>query len=580
MKRITILYCFFLMLISSAMFAQTIESLKLNEQKTVYLEAGQAFKYHVSLKKGQHAAIKVKQKSVGISYAVYSPKDSLMCFDDFNAINQTEIINIMATETGNYRVEIFWDYGRPQKGEFIIVWDTLEETGNTPKQKADQLMKSWYSQNEPGAAVVVLKNNQVVYKNAIGLANMEYKLPLTSSTSFELASCSKQFTGFAIAMLIDKGLISLEDDIKKYFPELPDFGKKITIENLVYHTSGLRNSDAMRISMGMHFDDITTTDMVYKILCSTTELNFTPGERYSYSNPNYNLLAMIIEKVTQQKFSDWMNENIFRPLDMKNTHIKDDIKKLIPNKASSYKEVEYGFDVNVENFTEIGSASVYSSIDDLAKWVNNFSTKKVGGEKVFQLLNRKTKLNNGEEFKYYAFGNGFGSHKGTYKIEHLGLVLGYRTAIVRYPDQNLAIVYLSNDNNDVTYSRYWKVANLFLQNLKSQPLNPVKFPDLNEFLAKTMPLKVEKCPVETKEYEGHYYADEMNIHYKLINQEGILTLVTYRFDYIYLKWEKADIFSSNYEDYKRGFEFIRDNDGKITSFKLTGGEKGVLFKKM
>jgi CubicO group peptidase (beta-lactamase class C family) len=570
----------FLLSVTVAIAQQPVEILTLNNSQTVYLEAGQIFKYNLNLKKGQFASVKILQRSVGIGYAVYAPNDSLINYDDLNALYQTEIVTIYASRSGNYRLEVFWDYGKPQSGEYSIVWDKLETSGKTAPLRAEQLMKSWYRPDEPGAAVAVVKDGKVIFKSTIGLANMEYDIPIKNNSSFELASCSKQFTGFAIAMLVDKEMISLQDDIRKYLPELPDFGQVITIENLIYHTSGLRNWDAMSNAMGFTQEDILTVDMVYKMICNTSGLNFTPNKQFAYNNTGYNLLALIIEKATGQKFGDWMSANIFIPLRMKNSLVRDHIEKIIPGKAGSYKKDKNRFVTNPDNISVMGSTSLYSSIDDLVAWVNNFESGEVGGKKVLELLQRKAKLSSGDTLGYYAFGNGFGNRKGISNIEHLGLVSGFRTNITRFYDQHLSVIFLSNDNNDASFNHASTLADVFLQNTKKTRLRPIKFPDLKKSLAATMPYKAEKSPVSTSEYQGIYYADEINSHYKLTNKDSVLTAISYRFDEVSLSWKEADTFTSNFQTFTRDFKFERDENKNISAFKLTGGEKEIIFRKM
>lgn len=199
---------------------------------------------------------------------------------------------------------------------------------------------------------------------------------------------------------------------------------------------------------------------------------------------------------------------------------------------------------------------------------------------MLELLTRRTRLNTGDTLSFYAFGNGFGKHKGVPKIEHLGLISGFRTVISRSPSQDLALIFLSNDNNDASYSRAWTIADVFLQNIKDGKIKPIKFPDLQQSLTKTMPFKVEKYPIDVSEYEGIYYADEINSHYKLINKNGVLTAITYRFDEISLQWKAADSFTSNFQTFGRSFEFVRDEDEHISAFKLTGGDKEIIFDKV
>jgi CubicO group peptidase (beta-lactamase class C family) len=576
-----ILSLLLLICINTAIAQQpSVEPLTFNKAKTAHLDAGQIIRYALPLQEGQFASVKVHQRSVGILYAVYAPGDSLLFADDLNALYQTEVVNIAASKSGDYRIEIIWDYGRPQSGEFSIIWDRLEPIGKTSPLRAAQLMKSWYSPNEPGAAVAVVQHGKVIFKSTIGLANMEYNIPITNQSAFDLASCSKQFTGFAIAMLLDKGVISLEDDIRKYLPELPDFGKKITIEHLVYHTSGLRNWDAMSNSMGFKPEDVLTLDMIYRMICNTSELNSTPNKRFNYNNTGYNLLALIIEKATGQSFNAWMSANIFMPLNMQHAVVRDNIKRIIPGKVSSYKQDKDGFVANTDSYSIMGSSSLYASLDDLVAWVNNFDTGKAGGEKVLALLKRKTILNSGDTLSFYAFGNGFGNRKGISNIEHLGLVSGFRTGIARYPSQHLSIIFLSNDNNDAGYNHAWTIGDLFLANAKKGKPKPLTLPELQQSLAETKPDTAERCPVDTKEYEGIYYADEINSHYKLLSRQGVLTAVSYRADEIQLKWKKADNFSSNFQVFSRDFIFLRDENKQVSAFKLTGGDKDIVFRKL
>lgn len=550
-----------------------------NDTVTRQLIAGQVDRYEMNLAAGQFAAVQVIQKSIGISYAVYGPGDSLLLNEDLNAIGQNEVITIAAYRKGSYYVDIAWDYGRPQQGEYQIVWSCVDKIAKSPSGRALQLMTSWYRPSEPGGAVLVIKGGKEVFKTAIGLANMEHRQPLSADSPFELASCAKQFTGLAIALLLDRGNIRLDDSIQQYLPELPSFGQKITIENLIYHTSGIRNWDCMSNALGMRADDVLTTDIIYKMICQSHTLNFIPGAQCSYSNSGYVLLALIVERVSGKKFSDWMQAEIFRPLEMKNSGIRDDIHLLIPGRVDCYRKAAGGYRAVPANISAIGSTSVYASINDLAKWMANMHWGMVGGRNVLELLQRPAMLNDGKKVDFYAFGNGFGDFKGTRKIEHLGLVAGYRTVIARYPDQDLSVIFLSNDDNDATFGRAWAIAQLFLEQLQQAPVPAVNYPDLAAALIKTG----EKAPVpppgDKVEYEGIYYADDLNSHYQIRQYEGVLTATSYRFDRIQLSWEKGERFSGYFPAFSRLFVFLRDKDKKIMGFKLTGGDKEVLFRK-
>lgn len=558
--------------------AQDLVPLQRNVSTAVQLGAGQVYHYSVALQKGQIATIEVEQQSVGIGYAVYDPKDSLIINEDLNALYQREIISIAANKTGIYKIDIFWDYGRPQKGSFIIKWNKLETINQTTPLQAAQWMNSWYTDNAPGAAIAVIQKGKLVYKACKGLSNLEYKIPITSSSPFELASCSKQFTGFAIAQLIVEGKISLKDDIRMYLPELPDYGTSITIENLVYHTSGLRDWDALTNAMGFRPNDPLNLEMIYHLICTTRTLNFKPGEQFAYSNTGYNLLALIVEKVTHVSFGAWVKDHIFIPLRMKNSFVKESNEQIIPHKVSSYNKAANGWIANPDNYALMGSSSIYTSLDDLMIWVRYLETLEKKMPPLFALLNRKTKLNNGEEVSFYAFGNGFGTHKGVKNIEHLGLVSGFRTAITRYPAQDLTIIFLTNDNNDASYHRSWRIGDLFLKHLINLPLEPIVFPDLQETLAATM-LEAKPCPVDPQQYVGVYFATEINTHYTITVQNGVLIAQSFQLDEIPLSWEKDEIFNMRRKPFNTTFNFERNKEQHITGFQLLGAEKAIFFRK-
>jgi CubicO group peptidase (beta-lactamase class C family) len=559
--------------------ANGLVELVLKKKISAALKAGQVDQYSISLKQRQFAAIRIQQETVGIGYRVFAPGDSLLEYTDLNALYQSETITIEAKKTGHYRVEVFWDYGRPQSGQYSILWDKVQVSGKTEVAKAEQLFQSWYEANGPGAAVMVIKDQKVIYKSAKGMANLEHNIPLSQSSVFDLASVSKQFTGFAIAMLADKGQLSLDDSIRKFIPGLPYFGKTITVRHLLDHTSGLRNWDDMMNASGYKREDVITMDMILKMASTVRYLNFTPGEYFSYCNTGYNLLAIIVERVTGQSFGGWMKDNVFGPLGMNSTMIREGIETIIPNKAYCYKAFKEGYNLVPDNIAAPGSSSVCSSIDDLLKWINNFETGQVGGRNVTALIKTKDTLNNGKSLDY-AFGNFIGQYKGIDRIEHLGLLAGFRTSIARFPGEKLAVVYLSNDGNDATYHRALTIAGIFLKGIKRDSLKLRPLPDIKDYLVKTGPLVPGKDTSDLSGYEGTYFARELNVSFTLKAIDSILMIMLPRTDTIYLKQEKPDEFSTTFPDFTRRVVFRRDENKKLTGFFLTTGGRGILFTKM
>lgn len=544
------------------------------------LKAGDVHRYTLRLEAGQFARLCIHQQTVGIAYTVFAPNDSILENADLNAIYQTEIVTIEARQAGNYCVEVYWDYAKPASGQYSIVWDKMEKAAKTPATRARQLFEGWHEAEGPAAVLAILQNGKVIYKGIRGMADMEHGIPVTASSLFDLASVSKQFTGYAIAMLINKGQLSLDDDIRKFLPELPDYGKPILLRHLVYHTSGLRNWDDMMNASGYQTEDILTMDMIIRMVSTNRYLNFNPGDNFSYSNTGYNLLARIVERVSGHSFAVWSKENIFQPLGMSNTRIKDNLQSVIPGRVYSYKASAEGFKTMPDNLSAPGSSSLYSSIDDLVKWVNNLEqTNSPDGKKIISIINTKGQLNNGNTVDY-AFGNFISQHKGTAKIEHLGLWSGFRTSVVRYPEEGIAVIYLTADANDATYQRAWTIAELFLKNIKRPPVKRNQLPDIRPYLAKIEPVVPEKDPAKLAPFEGVYFARELNTAFTLKVINGMLSLLAPRIDTVSLRQLKQDEFSSTSPQFNRRLVFQRDSAQKISSFILTTGGRGIVFNKL
>ena len=308
----------------------------------------------------------------------------------------------------------------------------------------DELFAPWDKPDTPGVAVMVTKNGRTIFKKGYGIANLEYAIPITADTVFDTCSVSKQFTGFAIATLAEKGKIAVTDDIRTYLPEMANLGKPVTIQHVLHHTSGLRDWGQPLGAQGWRNDDPVSFDDIITMAYHQQDLNFTPGDEYDYTNTGYNLLVKIAERVTGQSFRAWTDEHIFRPLGMKNSHFHDEHNEIVTNLAYSYYPAGNGsFRKAPCNVTAIGSSSLYSTASDLAKWLQNLMDAKVGGRAVIDRMMERGTLNDGGTVNY-GFGLALGEYRGMKVIEHGGLLAGYRTITRLLPDQKLAVVVLSN----------------------------------------------------------------------------------------------------------------------------------------
>ncbi|MEL6536245.1 MAG: serine hydrolase domain-containing protein [Bacteroidota bacterium] len=300
----------------------------------------------------------------------------------------------------------------------------------------------------PGSAIMVMENQEVIFNQGYGLANLTYDIPITPHTVFDMASVSKQFAGYAIAMLIDQGKVAKEGDIRKYIPELPDFGETITVGHLVHHTSGLRDWTTTLSLAGRSYEDVISFDHILRMAYNQQALNFQPGSQYRYSNTGYNLLAELVQRVTGETFRDWTQQHIFEPLEMSETVFLDNHREVIPNRAMGYSKNNEGTYQNTPNYlTAMGSSSLYSTTHDMAKWVRHLMYPTKTSQPVVRRMLQMDTLNNGDE-NNYAYGIAIYEFRGSDWIAHSGDWASFRTYVVLLPAYDLSVVVLNNNNQD------------------------------------------------------------------------------------------------------------------------------------
>ena len=328
-------------------------------------------------------------------------------------------------------------------------------------QIADIIFQRKVTPNSPGGTLVMIQNGSIIHKSCYGMANIEHNGAITPTTDFEIASVTKQFVGFAIATLVQQGKISLNDNIRKYIPELNDFDHTLTISHLLHHTSGLRDWPGSLCLAGWNLDDVISNDHILAMAFNQKGLNFEPGSEFLYSNTGYTLMVELVQRVTGKTFRKWIESNVLQPIEMTNSHYHDDRTELLSGKAygyqlgrdNKYKALPY-------NFVALGSGSLHSNIEDMAKWAINLDNHKVGGEAVFNLMYQQGILNNGEKVPY-ASGLEIKDYRGTKTIGHGGGGSGYTTLIMYFPEHHFSAVVLYNINSDV-YRTIFDITDVYL----------------------------------------------------------------------------------------------------------------------
>jgi CubicO group peptidase (beta-lactamase class C family) len=313
--------------------------------------------------------------------------------------------------------------------------------------RIDRAFASLGGREAPGCAIGLSQAGQPMLTRAYGMANLEYGVPNTPETIFESGSVAKQFTAATVVLLAQDGKLSLDDDIRKYLPEVPNFGKKITIRNLLTHTSGLRDQwgllDLKGLGPGTQVHSLAT---ILDLVQHQMALNFDPGSEYLYSNTGYALTAIIVQRVTGQPLARVSDERLFKPLGMTSTQWRDDFTRVVKNRATAYDgSLQLGFHTDMP-FTNVhGNGGLLTTVGDLLKWNAFLDNPSIlpGGPSLVATLQTPMILTTGRPITY-ALGVSVSSQDGIREVTHSGATAGYRTWLARYPDQKLSVAVLCN----------------------------------------------------------------------------------------------------------------------------------------
>lgn len=426
----------------------------------------------------------------------------------------------------------------------------------------DSIFSEYSSIEKPGVAVSVIQNDSVIYSKGFGGANLEYNLPITTSSVFHVASVSKQFTVFSILLLEEQGILSLDDDIRKYIPEVPDFGETITLRHLANHTSGLRDQWYLLGLAGWKDDDIKTTDEILRLIAHQKELNFKPGEEHAYCNTGYTLLAEVVARVSHMSFRDFTQANIFTPLKMINTQFNDDHHRIIPNKVYSYSCDSSEYEKSLFNNESVGATNLCTTVEDMALWALNFSDIKVGSSKIFDKMNSKTVLNNGDSINV-GLGQFFYNYRGLNEIYHEGMDAGYRAYFSRFPDWNFSVIVFSNCNITDPYKYASEIIDIALREHLEKPITEENTNiDTNKEY-------IDRSTLNLKEFTGLYYSEELQTTYEIEITEDHLEVKNIRIGEIEIYPVSKDLFQDAGEWANSKFQFIRNEKNKVIEMRFS-----------
>ena len=433
-----------------------------------------------------------------------------------------------------------------------------------------------YKQTNPGCQLAISRHGKIVFSRAWGMANMEQQVPLTRESVIEAGSVSKQFTAAAILLLEQAGKLSLNDNVRKYIPELPDYGTPITLRHLMQHTSGIKDwGSLMALSDWPRGSKTYSNNDVLYLLSHQRTLNHQPGDEFLYSNSNYVLFSIIVERLSKMNLAEFTKINIFDPAGMKHTQWRNSLNKVVPNRATAYGKEGNIYFTDMPNETVYGNGGLLTTAEDLLAWNHYYLSGKLGNPSLLPKQLSKTALNSGRMNKYSA-GLRIDSINGWNVIFHDGATAGYRANLEYYPELDLSIAWLANTSEfDGSPDGTAELRNLLVKT-KSSGYQSQK----NEFMMGSSRIEVPPIvkPQALNDYVGDYYSDEVEAKLKITVTDGKLIIHRYsNVDYTLIPVYK-DAFKIQNSSVIVHFNRIKNN--KVSNLKFTTARvRNVLFKK-
>ena len=454
-------------------------ALELGQSLDKRLESGGTHAFTVDMKKDQVAIVKFARGGIGtdaevnLRFKVKNPNGSEI--EQSDTANGASLLVVQSSDAGVYTIEVK-GWTATTTGRYKTSLEKIAPLPVSPSARVDVLLSHFYSDDRPGAAVAIIEGGRTRYLRTFGLADIEKQTPFSLNTRTEMASLSKQFTAYGIAVLIERGDLSLSDTVDSIIPEFPQVGRKITVHHLIHHLSGLRDyedstgQEDAKTEGANRAQKALSHDRIWGAIVSTDDTYFEPGTEYRYSNTGYFVLAKIIERVTGSTYPNWMQENIFDPLEMHDTFVWTMQSRHLGEIAHSYKKPPNladqidtpasSYEVQSKSLESTGGAHVHSSISDMVKWSDNYRTGLLGGQPVLKLVG--SGITDQPQPWDYLFGLKQFEHLGLVRRGHEGLTQGYRTQFAYFPERELAFIYVTNDAEWRTFYLAEKVIQLYL----------------------------------------------------------------------------------------------------------------------
>lgn len=449
------------------------------------------------------------------------------------------------------------------------------------RDAVDEVFAEYDRTDSPGCALGVVHDGSLAYARGFGMANLDYGIAIDGRSVFRTGSLSKQFTAAAVVLAAREGALSLDDDIRTWLPEMPDYGTPITIRMLLHHTSGIRDYLALAELAGLRDDDWYTEDEALALVARQRNTNFEPGSEHLYSNSGYFLLSQIIERATGRSLRRYAEEEIFEPLGMADTHFHDDHTEIVADRASGYAPADDGFRISMTTLDMVGDGGVFTTVEDLGKWDGNFFEPEVGGPGFVAALLERGVLTNGDTLDY-ALGLVHGEHRGLPVVSHGGAFVGFRAEMVRFPEQRFSVAALCNVSSADPTALSFRVADLFLADFLEPEETAVGVGGVAAGAVEAAADEVEPAvltPATAAAFAGRYHSVELDADYLIEADGDRLTLQRGRGDPISLQPTVEGEFTLNGEVLT--FEPRDDAGAAASGFTIDAGRvRGIRFERV
>ena len=549
--------------------AQDPTVLTTGESVTGVLAPGDTARFTVLTESGYLVRGYVDQRSTNVAVRIVDPSGEALRRVDLRD-RGAEPFQFETDQEGRYGIQVLSldETG----GEFMIRVEVAEPLSDDPAELARQLLSGFAGPDSPGAGVRVWRDGETVFTGTWGMADLTHQIPFRPDTPTNIGSTSKQFTGFAVMLLVERGLVSLDDDVRTHIPELPDFGDPVKVRYLLTHATGYREIYNLLIMAGRRFDEGDHVDRreILQVVQNQPTLQNVPGEEWNYNNTAYGLAALLVERISGQSFTDFMEESVFAPLGMTRSIARPHAASIVPGRSTGYLPDRAGGWRQARDLGgAVGAGAVYASLEDLQRWAENYAAPRVGTPATMEEMVTPFVTTVGDTTTY-GLGLMIDEQRGLKRIHHGGADVAHRSMLAMYPEINAGITVQGN-SSIFDSGLAFRLAEAFFGEFMEPEEKPAEEPGDEDAADEGATEEGEAEPwaptaAELAAFTGRFFSEELLAFYDVVldEEEGALSLRHFRRDDAAMTPGDPDHFTA--ANIRISFE--RDRHGRVNAFYM------------